>query len=92
MSLKSYPRSHFDHKVAVWRGLFHGCYNMDTDILQIITRAAISAGILILIGMGMVIGWVGVSAVTIILGVDLAAAFKAFRESQQNKDVTYQDQ
>jgi len=65
---------------------------MDIEFVEIVTRTLISVGILALIFTGDVNGAFGVGSVTVIMGIDLAAAFQAFRESQTNKDVTYQDQ
>jgi len=65
---------------------------MDTDIIEILTRALISAGILYLVLVGQVRGSFGVFAVTIIMGIDVVAAMEAFKQSQEDRDVTYQDQ
>jgi len=66
---------------------------MDKELVEIISRAIISAGILALVYTGDVSGAFGVGSVTLILGIDLAAAFEAFRESQTDSDRqnTYQE-
>jgi len=94
MSQIYHPNSHYQHKVDVWQRLFAGYYHMDTELVEIITRAVVSVGILGLIFTGDVSGAFGVFAVTVIMGIDLAAAFEAFRKSQtdQNRDATYHDE
>jgi len=85
------PRTHYQHKVDVWRRLFNGYYRMDTDIIQIIGRFSLSAFMLYLVLSGSAVGWIGVPCATITSGIDLAAGFEALRESQTNdgRDVDY---
>jgi len=79
------PRTHYQHKVDVWRRLFNGYYRMDKDIIQIIGRFTLSAFMLYLVLSGAVVGWIGVPCATITSGIDLAAAFEALRESQTDR-------
>jgi len=65
---------------------------MDTDLIEILSRTLISAGLIALMLRGQLSGAYGGFYVTIIMGIDLAAAFEALRESQTDKDTTYQDQ
>jgi len=92
MSLQ--PQTHFDRKVVVWRRLFDGVYEMNTDTLEILGRTILSACLAYLIYVNQLPGAWGGFYIMVIMGIDLAAAFEAFRESQTdtNREATYQDE
>jgi len=87
------PRSHYERKKDVYRRLFDGYYSMSEEVLEIITRTLISGALAFLIYTGDVPGGLGALCITVIMGIDLAAAFEALRESQtdESREATYQD-
>jgi len=85
------PRTHYERKKDVWRALFDGYYSMSEEVLEITARTLVSGALAILIYSGQVPGSLGAVCLTVIMGIDLAAAFEALRESQteSDRDVDY---
>jgi len=87
------PRTHYERKKDVWRAVFNGYYSMSEEVLEITARTLISGALTFLIYVGQVPGGIGAVCLTLIMGIDLAAAFEALRESQtdESREPSYQD-
>jgi len=98
MSNQLYPQSRFERKKLVWRRVFdrynHVHHEMDSEILELFLRFLVSAGIIAAIFTGEMPGTWGGGFVTVIMGIDIAAAIEAFRESQTNnsRQATWEDE
>lgn len=74
----------YQHKVDVYCRLFDGVYKMDRDTLELTFRFLISAAIMLLVFQGDMPGVYGGLFVTIIMGIDFAAFFEAWRQTRNS--------
>jgi len=83
----------YQRKVAAYDRLLHGSFRMDTELIEILSRTLVSLFLASLIASGDVPGAVGAACITIIMGIDLAAAFEALKDSQtqDGRQSTFRD-
>ena len=81
----------YQAKVDLWRQIFTFDLHMERELVKLFFRFVISAGIIILIFQGKMPGTWGGFYATIIMGIDLAAAAQALRESQTGSNQTVFD-